>query len=95
MEHVQGRMSAILFGDSLTQRAFDQSSNGWGLSLASYWAAKVDVLNRGYSGYNTRWAGYMLKEIFGHLQADSPCLGTPFSHIYLLDSHILISHCVC
>ena len=27
-------------------------------------ALQVDVINRGYSGYNTRWANHLLRSIF-------------------------------
>ena len=27
-------------------------------------SAQVDVINRGYSGYNTRWANHLLEHIF-------------------------------
>ena len=32
-------------------------------------AEQVDVINRGYSGYNTRWAKYLLETVF---PADQP-----------------------
>lgn len=44
----------VLFGDSLTQRAFELG--GWGAKLANRYARRADVLNRGLSGYNSRWA---------------------------------------
>lgn len=31
---------------------------------------QVDVVSRGYSGYNTRWAGYLLDAVFPDDQAD-------------------------
>ncbi|XP_071788537.1 LOW QUALITY PROTEIN: isoamyl acetate-hydrolyzing esterase 1 homolog [Asterias amurensis] len=43
----------ILFGDSLSQFAF--SEGGWGSSLANLLQRKCDVLNRGFSGYNSTW----------------------------------------
>ncbi|KAM9316053.1 isoamyl acetate-hydrolyzing esterase 1 homolog [Gastrophryne carolinensis] len=51
----------ILFGDSITQFAFD--ANGWGASLADKLVRKCDVLNRGLSGYNTRWAKLILPKL--------------------------------
>lgn len=77
------RPYAILFGDSLTQRSFDFSASGWGLQLSSYWQGKVDVLNRGFSGYNTRWAGYLLAETFGPTRRErhtAPALGMTVSY---------------
>ncbi|XP_071941212.1 isoamyl acetate-hydrolyzing esterase 1 homolog [Antedon mediterranea] len=51
----------ILFGDSITQYAF--SDGGWGASLANKLQRKCDVLNRGFSGYNTTWAKYLIPKI--------------------------------
>ena len=45
------RSKILLLGDSLTQTAW----NGWGGGLASRYQRRADVLNRGMSGYNTRW----------------------------------------
>ncbi|KAI8333364.1 SGNH hydrolase-type esterase domain-containing protein [Chlamydoabsidia padenii] len=36
--------------------SFDPSLFGFGASLASAYQRKIDVLNRGFSGYNTEWA---------------------------------------
>jgi isoamyl acetate esterase len=47
------RPKIILWGDSLTQTSFD--TNGWGATLANVYQRRADVLNRGYSGYNTEW----------------------------------------
>ncbi|GBG69044.1 hypothetical protein CBR_g3742 [Chara braunii] len=52
----------VLFGDSLTQQSF--GPGGWGAALADQYARKVDVICRGYSGYNTRWAMYLLPRVF-------------------------------
>jgi lysophospholipase L1-like esterase len=41
----------LLLGDSLTQTSFE----GWGASLANQYQRRADVINRGMSGYNTRW----------------------------------------
>jgi isoamyl acetate esterase len=41
----------LLLGDSLTQTSFE----GWGATLANQYQRRADVLNRGCSGYNTRW----------------------------------------
>ncbi|XP_041043956.1 isoamyl acetate-hydrolyzing esterase 1 homolog [Carcharodon carcharias] len=51
----------ILFGDSITQRSFDQG--GWGAAIANRLVRKCDVLNRGLSGYNSRWALNVLPKI--------------------------------
>ncbi|XP_057200527.1 isoamyl acetate-hydrolyzing esterase 1 homolog isoform X1 [Triplophysa rosa] len=51
----------ILFGDSITQFSFQ--ANGWGSDIAHKLARKCDVVNRGLSGYNTRWAKVVLPRI--------------------------------
>ncbi|XP_039604815.1 isoamyl acetate-hydrolyzing esterase 1 homolog [Polypterus senegalus] len=51
----------VLFGDSITQSSFD--SNGWGAVIASKLVRKCDVINRGLSGYNSRWARIILPQI--------------------------------
>eukprot|EP00298_Acanthocystis_sp_HF-20_P005262 c15496_g1_i1.p1 GENE.c15496_g1_i1~~c15496_g1_i1.p1 ORF type:complete len:281 (+),score=93.32 c15496_g1_i1:45-887(+) len=50
----------LLFGDSLTQRAFSPTQ-GWGTSLSEWYVRTCDVSNRGFSGYNTRWAKSLLE----------------------------------
>jgi lysophospholipase L1-like esterase len=44
------RPTIVLLGDSLTQLSFE----GWGAKLAHVYQRRCDVLNRGYSGYNTK-----------------------------------------
>ncbi|KAL6606167.1 hypothetical protein ACP70R_041820 [Stipagrostis hirtigluma subsp. patula] len=48
------RPSIVLFGDSITEEAFGEG--GWGAHLANHYSRSADVVLRGYSGYNTRWA---------------------------------------
>lgn len=48
------RSEVVLFGDSLTQGSFRDGR--WGAALSHYLSRSVDVLPRGYSGYNTRQA---------------------------------------
>jgi lysophospholipase L1-like esterase len=45
------RPKILLLGDSLTQLCFE----GWGAILANVYQRRADVLNRGYSGYNTKF----------------------------------------
>jgi isoamyl acetate esterase len=52
----------ILFGDSITQRAF--GPGGWASALAHAFTRRVDVINRGYSGYNTKLALHILPYVF-------------------------------
>lgn len=56
------RPNIVLFGDSITQQSF--RSGGWGASLADAYARKADVLVRGYGGYNTRLALFLLHHLF-------------------------------
>ncbi|XP_073054016.1 GDSL esterase/lipase At5g45920-like [Primulina eburnea] len=48
------RPKIYLFGDSITEASF--AEGGWGSSLANHFSRTADVVLRGYSGYNTRWA---------------------------------------
>ncbi|XP_057415141.1 GDSL esterase/lipase At5g62930-like [Lotus japonicus] len=61
------REKIVLFGDSITEESF--GDKGWGASLANAYTRKADVLNRGYDGYNTRWALFLLKH---HFPLDTP-----------------------
>mmetsp|Transcript_46328 Transcript_46328/g.96373 ORF Transcript_46328/g.96373 Transcript_46328/m.96373 type:complete len:267 (+) Transcript_46328:81-881(+) len=45
------RAKLLLLGDSLTQTGFE----GWVADLANMFQRRADVLNRGMSGYNSRW----------------------------------------
>uniref|UniRef100_A0A8C8DUW7 Isoamyl acetate-hydrolyzing esterase 1 homolog n=1 Tax=Oryzias sinensis TaxID=183150 RepID=A0A8C8DUW7_9TELE len=51
----------FLFGDSITQFSFQ--ANGWGAEIANKLARKCDVVNRGLSGYNSRWARIVLPRL--------------------------------
>ncbi|KAI9243772.1 SGNH hydrolase [Helicostylum pulchrum] len=53
----------ILFGDSITQFSFNPELCGFGALLANIYVRKLDVLNRGFSGYNTDWALPILKQL--------------------------------
>jgi lysophospholipase L1-like esterase len=49
------RSKIILFGDSITQMSFSATDSGWGAYIADRYQRRADVLNRGFSGYNTNW----------------------------------------
>ncbi|GBC06828.1 hypothetical protein RclHR1_07070010 [Rhizophagus clarus] len=53
----------IIFGDSLTQHSHNAVEKGWGAALQHSYIRKLDVLNRGFSGYNTEVAKYLLPQI--------------------------------
>ena len=65
-----GRRTLVLFGDSITQMSF--GTEGFGAMLADVYARRLDVLNRGFSGYNTRWARYYFDTIFGEKSEHAP-----------------------
>ncbi|KAK7389080.1 hypothetical protein VNO78_23912 [Psophocarpus tetragonolobus] len=56
------RQKIVLFGDSLTEQSIRE--NGWGVPLANAYSRRADVLVRGYGGYNTRWALFLLHHLF-------------------------------
>ncbi|XP_027629335.1 isoamyl acetate-hydrolyzing esterase 1 homolog isoform X2 [Tupaia chinensis] len=67
----------LLFGDSITQFSFQPG--GWGAALADRLVRKCDVLNRGFSGYNTRWARIILPRLIRKGNSlDSPVAVTIF-----------------
>eukprot|EP01104_Vermistella_antarctica_P007674 TRINITY_DN1880_c2_g1_i1.p1 TRINITY_DN1880_c2_g1~~TRINITY_DN1880_c2_g1_i1.p1 ORF type:complete len:255 (-),score=21.40 TRINITY_DN1880_c2_g1_i1:20-784(-) len=59
------RHQILLFGDSLTQHSFTLEHGGWALGLSEWYNRKADVVNRGFSGYNTTWALEVLDDVFG------------------------------
>lgn len=62
----------LLFGDSITQWSFDPTVDGWVASLSHAYVRKIDVINRGYSGYNSRWCRHILPLILRTLKPCSP-----------------------
>jgi lysophospholipase L1-like esterase len=60
------RPAIVLFGDSLTQQGFGVDGKvGWASLLAAAYSRRADVLNRGFSGYNTNHAIDLLPKLFG------------------------------
>ncbi|XP_054807364.1 GDSL esterase/lipase At5g62930 [Prosopis cineraria] len=70
------RPQIVLFGDSLTEQSF--RPGGWGAALANSYSRKADVLIRGYGGYNTRWALFLLHHIFPLVSTKPPIATTIF-----------------
>ena len=70
------RAQILLIGDSLTQRGYD-SKRGWVSKLSSTYSRRADVINRGYSGYNTRWVLDLMKRK-SNLFAKKPTLVVVF-----------------
>lgn len=71
------RPKIYLFGDSITEMSF--ADGGWGASLVKHFNRTADVVLRGYSGYNTRWALKVLDKVFeAGEQSESPLAVTVF-----------------
>jgi lysophospholipase L1-like esterase len=60
---VSSRPKVVLIGDSITQFSFSTAEHGWGAALADWYSRSADVINRGYSGYNSQWMKYVVKRI--------------------------------
>lgn len=60
------RHRVVCYGDSITQRGHDIDTGGWLSVIQSNYCRAVDIVNRGYSGYNTDW----LLEHFDDLKSD-------------------------
>ena len=73
------RPSIVLFGDSLTQQGFGTHGTiGWASLLASDYARRADVLNRGFSGYNTNMALQVWPSIQPVLESSAVLFTTVF-----------------
>ncbi|KAA0052635.1 GDSL esterase/lipase [Cucumis melo var. makuwa] len=73
------RPKIYLFGDSITEFSF--ADGGWGSALTNHFTRKADVVVRGYSGYNTRWALKVIERVFPpseEREAASPLAVTVF-----------------
>lgn len=71
------RPKIYLFGDSITEMSFD-GAGGWGTSLVKHFNRTADVVLRGYSGYNTRWALKVLEKVFPASEESPPLAVTVF-----------------
>ncbi|KAJ3043241.1 isoamyl acetate-hydrolyzing esterase [Rhizophlyctis rosea] len=63
----------LLIGDSITQHAFNPTTGGWALPLQYLYARKVDILNRGHSGFQSTWLRLILPSL---LRSTLPALST-------------------
>ncbi|KAJ2661512.1 isoamyl acetate-hydrolyzing esterase [Coemansia sp. RSA 1200] len=61
----------VCFGDSLTQHGWDVTKNGWTAQLARTYLRKLDIVNRGFSGYNSRHGRILLPQILPPAVSDS------------------------
>lgn len=66
----------MLFGDSITEQSF--RLGGWGAALADTYSRKADIVVRGYGGYNTRWALFLLHYLFPLGSSTPPVVATVF-----------------
>ena len=60
------RKTLVVFGDSLTQHGYRLDTAGWVAGLSDVLVRRVDVLNRGYSGFTTLQGVRILPAILGH-----------------------------
>ncbi|KAM3162111.1 Isoamyl acetate-hydrolyzing esterase [Lachancea thermotolerans] len=75
----------LLFGDSITEFAFNTRMSedkgdqfSLGAALVNVYTRKLDVVQRGFSGYNTRWALKLLPRILESEPIDDIVLSTVF-----------------
>ena len=57
------RGKVILLGGSIVEHSFSIET-GWGAALSNWFGRTADVINRGFSGYNSRWIKIILPRIF-------------------------------
>lgn len=57
------RKRVVAFGDSITQHGFNNDISGWVSRLADWWTRRVDLLNRGFSGYNSEYGVIAFKTV--------------------------------
>lgn len=57
------REEVCCFGDSITQHG--HCAHGWVAGLQEAYRRRADVLNRGYSGYSSRFGRLMAPRLFG------------------------------
>jgi lysophospholipase L1-like esterase len=62
----------IIIGDSNTQYGFSDESK-WVSLLSNHFQRKCDVINRGFSGYNTDHLKLILSQILEEFDAESVC----------------------
>ncbi|GAB7327843.1 hypothetical protein MBLNU13_g11634t2 [Cladosporium sp. NU13] len=69
----------VLFGDSITQHSFSQQNGfAFGAELSDQYARRLDVINRGLSGYNTAQALKVLPQAIPEPQQQNVRLLTIF-----------------
>ncbi|RNF19172.1 putative esterase [Trypanosoma conorhini] len=76
--------TAILLGDSLTEQGY---FSGWAAQLSERYVRRADVLNRGLSGYNTRWVLDILNDDERRRHLLPPHIGQPLFVTLMLGSN--------
>ncbi|OLY77617.1 Isoamyl acetate-hydrolyzing esterase 1-like protein [Smittium mucronatum] len=61
----------LAFGDSITQFGQNPDLNGWVMQLTNRYMRKLDVINRGFSGYNTSNGKIVLSKILPESSTES------------------------
>lgn len=64
------KLRAVFFGDSITQHGFNPQISGWLCHFANWWTRRVDVINRGFSGYNSKWGVMIVGDVVIPLKPD-------------------------
>ncbi|KAI8647040.1 SGNH hydrolase-type esterase domain-containing protein [Parasitella parasitica] len=73
----------VLFGDSITQFSFDPELRGFGALLSNVYVRKLDIINRGFSGYNTDWALPILRQLLPtHKEQQDQACSIPLMTIF-------------
>ena len=60
---INTRKKVLFFGDSITQHGFNVDIRGWVAQLGNWWTRRIDILNRGFSGYNSRWGRLIVDSV--------------------------------
>lgn len=67
----------LLFGDSITEFAYDPEQFTVGSALSNIYTRKLDVVQRGYAGFTSRWAIPVLEKIIAQ-EGNKIVMGTIF-----------------
>jgi lysophospholipase L1-like esterase len=67
---ISQRKRVVFFGDSITQHGFNVDIKGWVAQLAHWWTRRIDVVNRGFSGYNSRWGKLIVEDVVNRENPD-------------------------
>ncbi|KAJ1725974.1 isoamyl acetate-hydrolyzing esterase [Coemansia biformis] len=62
----------LAFGDSITQMGFNPDEDGYLIHLARYYERLIDVVNRGFAGYDTRNARRIVGRVFPQTRRPAP-----------------------